>query len=318
VTSDTGNFVLRRGAETIVTILVASFFFFALSHMMPGDPIRGLFGIRPPPTELYLSLRSRYGLDDPFVIQYFKYLGNSLRGDFGYALGGTPVREVIATGLPVTLRLTLAAIASQAVIGVVAGVVTTLTRLPLVRSLIRVSTMALLAVPVQVLAYLLQIAGDKLPIFPTVAGYPGWSALALPSLALAAGVTAYVARTVDAELRLVMKEPFVRAAAARGLARRRVVGIHALRVALPPAITLIAASVSQIVTGVILIEAVFFLPGLGYTVLTAARTRDYTLLTGILTLTVFLVIVASFVADVLHAAVDPRVRAGSTRVRGTA
>lgn len=297
----------------VVVIAGASFVFFALSHAMPGDAIRGLFVRSPPPPEVYEALRTRYGLDDPFVIQYFKFTANALRGDFGYSFRGGTVREIIASGLPVTLRLMAAALIAQVTIGITSGLIASLTRKRFLRVLIQVATILALSIPAQVLAYALQIAGDELPYLPTLSLYEGWRAYILPGIALAAGLTAYVARMVESELNVVLREPFVKAAEAKGLSERRVIGIHALRVALPAAVTLIAASVSQIVAAVILVEAVFHLPGVGWQVLMAARTRDYNVLVGILTVTVFFVILASFAADTLHAVIDPRVKLGPRR-----
>ena len=139
-----------------VTMLAASLLLYTLTHVIPGDPIRALFGFRPPPPEVLAELRGQYGLDDPFYIQYFKFLGNASRLDFGFSTRGATVREIIVSGLPTSLRLVGLAMLIQIVFGVWLGLVAALIHSSVVRRLVGGATLVLIAIPVMVIAFALQ------------------------------------------------------------------------------------------------------------------------------------------------------------------
>jgi oligopeptide transport system permease protein len=288
-------------------MLAASFLLYALTHVIPGDPIRALFGFRPPPPEVLAELRGRYGLDDPFYVQYFKFLGNASRLDFGYSTRGETVREIVVSGLPISLRLAGLAMLIQIVFGIGLGVVAALTRSRIVRRLIGAATIVLIAIPVMVIAFGLQTyIGFNLRLLPISGVAQGWTGYILPAVALAAGATAYTIRLTTSEVRSTMSSPFVTTAKGKGLSHRRIVGVHVLRPSLLPIITLIAATAAQIIGGLIIVEVIFEIPGIGSAVVDAIRAKDHNVIVAILALAVLFAIAATAVVDLLHVVIDPR------------
>ena len=288
-------------------MLAASFLLYALTHVIPGDPIRALFGFRPPPPEVLAELRGRYGLDDPFYVQYFKFLGNASRLDFGYSTRGETVREIVVSGLPISLRLAGLAMLTQIVFGIGLGVVAALTRSRIVRRLIGAATIVLIAIPVMVIAFGLQTyIGFNLRLLPISGVAQGWTGYILPAVALAAGATAYTIRLTTSEVRSTMSSPFVTTAKGKGLSHRRIVGVHVLRPSLLPIITLIAATAAQIIGGLIIVEVIFEIPGIGSAVVDAIRAKDHNVIVAILALAVLFAIAATAVVDLLHVVIDPR------------
>jgi oligopeptide transport system permease protein len=293
-----------------VVLLAVTFLFYALVFLIPGDPIRALFGFRTPPPELLSALRHEYGLDQPFYVQYIRYLDRLVRGDWGVTFRGAQVSTLIAGALPISMRLLAVTVLAQTVIGVTAGVVAAHRRVSFLGVLIRISSLVVIAIPIFTLAFLMQaefgVRFRWLPAYGLTAR--GWSGYVLPALVLAASFTAYVARMTQIEVSETLREPYIRAARSRGIVSRRVIAVHALRPALVPVVTLIAASAGQLVSGLIIVEGVFKIPGLGGVVFEAIRSKEHALVVGILTVATLVVILASFVADVLYAIIDPRIR----------
>lgn len=290
-----------------VTMLAASILLYALTHVIPGDPIRALFGFRPPPPEVLAELRGQYGLDDPFYVQYFKFLGNASRLDFGFSTGGAPVREIVVTGLPISLRLVGLAMLIQIFIGIGLGVIAALTRSRVVRWLIGAATLVLIAVPAMVIAFGLQTyIGFDLRILPISGIAQGWTSYILPAVALAAGATAYTIRLTASEVRSMMSSPFVKTAEGKGLSHRRIVSVHVLRPSLLPIVTLIAATAAQIIGSLIIVEVIFEIPGIGSAVVDAIRAKDHNVIVAILALAVLFAIAVTAFVDLLHVVLDPR------------
>ena len=288
-------------------MLMASFLLYALTHVIPGDPIRALFGFRPPPPEVLAELRGQYGLDDPFYIQYVKFLGNASRLDFGFSTRGETVREIIVAGLPISLRLVGFAMLIQVVCGIGLGLAAALTRSRVVRWLIGAATLVLIAIPVMVIAFALQTyIGFDFRLLPISGIAQGWTSYVLPAVALAAGATAYTIRLTTAEVRSTMSSPFVKTAEGKGLSHRRIVSVHVLRPSLLPVITLIAATAAQIIGGLIIVEVIFEIPGIGSAVVDAIRAKDHNVIVAILALGVLFAIALTAVVDLLHVVLDPR------------
>ncbi len=304
------RFVVRRLLQTVLVLLVATFLFFSLVYLIPGDPIRGLFGFRPPPPDLLAELRHRYGLDQPFFVQYWKYLGRLLTGDWGQSIRGYPVAGALASAIPISVRLLAAAIVAQSILGVLAGVVAVMRRRTFTAALVNVTSLLLIAIPVFALGYLAQaVFGQRLHWFP-IRGLTGqgWSGYVLPAFVMAAVSSAQVARLMQIQLTDTYRQPFVRAAIALGYSARRVATVHALRPSLVPVISLIAASSGQLVMSLIFVEGVFGLRGLGGLVFEAVRTKDSVMVVGILTVVTLFVTAANLAVDVLSAIIDPRIR----------
>ncbi len=305
----TWRFVARKLSEIVVVVLGATFFMFILTHIIPGDPIRALFGFRPPPPDLLAELRDQYGLDDPFLIQYAKYLRNLAQGEMGYSVYGAPVSGIIARGLPLSLRLLGITVLCQVTIGIGAAVVATLFRRRFVSVLIQGTALLVLTIPIFAIAYTMQgVFGQQLGWFPVRGLFGGWRSLVLPAFTLAVVSTAIVVRMAQVQLLDTMEAPFIKTHQANGIGRPRLVGVHALRASLVPIVTLIAATASQIIAGLIIVETVFQIPGVGYSVYEAIRAKDHNVIVGILVMAVLFVVVVNLSADIVNGIIDPRIR----------
>jgi ABC-type dipeptide/oligopeptide/nickel transport system permease component len=215
-----GRFIARRLLLAIPVLIGASFIVFALVYALPGDPIRALAGDRPLSPAVIAELRDRYNLDDPLVVQYLKYLGGLVQGDLGVDFSGRSVSETIAQRLPVTLRLAVAAIIIEAVIGVLAGVMAGIRRNGFLDNLVLISTTLLVSIPVFVLAFTVQyFIGVKTGILPISGLTQGWRSYVLPGLCLAALSLAYVARLTRTSIVENLRNDYVRTARGQGAAR---------------------------------------------------------------------------------------------------
>jgi ABC-type dipeptide/oligopeptide/nickel transport system permease component len=298
--------------RTLGTLLLASFLLYAFTHIIPGDPIRALFGFRPPPPDVLTELRGQYGLDDPFYIQYFKFLRNAAQLDFGLSTRGSSVHDIVLGGLPVSLRLVTLALGFQIIVGVGVGVLSALAIRPFYRRLISAITMVILAIPILVIAYALRTyIGFDLGWLPISGVSRGWPSYLLPAFALAAGTTALTIRMTANEIRTVQGSVFAVAARAKGMSNRRVISVHVLRASLTPIITFIAASAAQILGGLIIVEVVFEIPGIGAAVVNGIVWKDHNLIMAIFTLGVLFSIASNAAGDALTAAADPRVGASA-------
>ncbi len=291
-----------------LVLFAASLLLYGLTHVIPGDPIRGLFGFQPPPPELLAELRARYGLDDPFYVQYFKFVRNAFEGNLGYSIRGAAVGDLIAERLPVSARIVAGALVIQTVLGVSLGVIGALRQAPVVSWLVRTLAVIVVSIPIFIVAYLLLgwIGYGASWLQPR--GLHGAGSYVLPATALAAGSTALTVRMTHTGLRETLREPFINFAHSMGLPQRRIVSIHALKASVAPVVTFLAASASQIVGGLIVIEVIFDLPGLGSLVIDAVVTKDHNVIVGVLMIAVVFSVVCSATADLILPKIDPRIR----------
>lgn len=304
-----GRYVLRRLLLTIPVLLGASLLIFSMVYALPGDPIRALAGDRPLSEAVQAQLRTEYNLDDPLLIQYAKYLGGLVQGDFGTDFSGRPVLDTIVDRLPVTARLALVAVAFEILIGILAGVLAGLRRGSFFDNLVLVSTTVVVSIPVFVLGFLAQyVFGVRLGWFPIAGISDGWYSYVLPGFVLAALSLAYVARLTRTSLAENLQSDYVRTARAKGLSEVSVVGKHTLRNSLIPVVTFIGADLGALMGGAIVTESVFNIPGLGRAVYDAVLRQEGAVVVGIVTLFVFFYIFFNLVVDVLYAALDPRIR----------
>ena len=304
-----GRYVLRRLLLTVPVLLGASLLIFSMVYALPGDPIRALAGDRPLSEAVQAQLRTEYNLDDPLLIQYAKYLGGLVQGDFGTDFSGRPVLDTIVDRLPVTARLALVAVAFEILIGILAGVLAGLRRGSFFDNLVLVSTTVVVSIPVFVLGFIAQyVFGVRLGWFPIAGISDGWYSYVLPGFVLAALSLAYVARLTRTSLAENLQSDYVRTARAKGLSEVSVVGKHTLRNSLIPVVTFIGADLGALMGGAIVTESVFNIPGLGRAVYDAVLRQEGAVVVGIVTLFVFFYIFFNLVVDVLYAALDPRIR----------
>lgn len=312
-----GRYAVGRAVQAVVTLLVALTLIWFAVTVLPGDPVRALFGFRQPTPEAYARVQEQLRLDEPVLLQYLLYLrdvlsldlGNSFpRDPFGRPDPGVPVMAIIRGALPTSAVVLLGALVVQAVVGVVAGALSAGAGRRLGRT-VELAALLLVSTPVLVAAYVSRtVFGVELRWFPVAGLGEGWTSYVLPVLSLAALSTGYLTLLLKSELSLALRAPWSAAARARGIAPWRITAVHAMRPSLIPVATFVAANLGQLITGLVIVEGVFRVPGVGGVLFGAIAARDRSLVVGIVTFVAVLVIVANAVADVLVATLDPRIR----------
>lgn len=303
------RYIARRLLLAIPVLFGASFLIFAMVFALPGDPVRALGGDRPISAAVAAQLREEYNLDDNLPVQYAKYIAGLAQGDLGTDFSGRPVAEILTQTVPVTVKLALVALAFEAVLGLVAGVLAGIRKKSFFDTLVLVSTTLVVSIPVFVLGFLAQYTlGLKLGIFPIAGVASGFTGYLLPGFVLAALSLAYVARLTRTSLVENLRNDYVRTARAKGLTPLSVVGKHTLRNSLIPVVTFLGADLGALLSGAVVTEGIFNIPGLGRAVFQAIQSQEGTVVVGIVTLFVFVFIVFNLLVDVLYAALDPRIR----------
>jgi oligopeptide transport system permease protein len=303
------SYVLRRIAGLIPTLLVIITISFAILRLAPGGPFDQEQTLSP---AVRANLERLYGLDAPLPLQYLRYLGGLVRGDFGPSLRQRDftVRELIGQGLPVSLTLGVLALLLALALGVPAGVAAALRRGGLADHGITAAAALALALPSFVIGPLLAlIFALHLHLLPV----GGWqprspSYWVLPVVTLALPVAAALARLTRAALLEVLNAPYIRSARARGLGGARVLLRHALPPALLPAVSYLGPAAAFVVTGSLVVETVFGLPGTGRFLVQGAIERDYPLVLGMVVVYAVLTLTLNLCADLIYGWIDPRAR----------
>lgn len=313
-------YLVRRILTLVPTWLGISLFAFALANLAPGDPAEVILARRldePPTPEQIEEFRERLGLDDPFLVQYGRWVANVATGDLGTSFRtGEPVLAELASRLPNTLQLAVPAFFVAVVIALVVGVVSAVYRNSWTDHFSRVAALLGDSVPSFVLAYLLIIIFSvRMGIFP-VAGRGGWDHMVLPVLTLGLATTASLMRLTRSSLLEVLHEDYVRTARAMGLPPRTVILRYALKNALIPVVTLAALVFAGFVTGTVIVETVFAWPGVGKYIVDAIFDRDYAVIQGFVVFTGTVFVLVNLVVDVLYTRLDPRVRITTGDRRG--
>ncbi len=304
-----GRYVIRRLLLMIPIFFGASFLIFWMVYALPGDPIRALGGDRPLAPAVVAELKDRYNLNDPLVVQYAKYIGNLFQGDLGLTFRGREVSDIFAERVPVTVRLTLVAVAFEALIGLVAGILAGIRKGSYIDNLVLVTTTLLVSIPVFVLGFLAQIVfGLQFNLFPIAGVGEGLRSYLLPGFVLGSLSLAYVARLTRTSLVENLRNDYVRTARAKGLPPRAVVGKHALRNSMIPVVTYLGVDVGTLMGGAIVTEGIFNIPGIGQEVFRAVTLREGAVVVGIVTALILVFIIANLIVDVLYALLDPRIR----------
>jgi peptide/nickel transport system permease protein/oligopeptide transport system permease protein len=287
----------------------APFLFFAMVFPLPGDPIRALAGERPMPESVRVTLTEQYNLDDPLPVQYAKYISGVVQGDFGTDFRGREVTDIMKERIPRTARLALVAFTFELLIGIPAGVLAGIRQKGFFDSLVLVSTLTVIAIPIFVLGFMAQLTfGVRLGWFPVAGVQEGWYSYILPGLVLGSVSLAYVARLTRASLTENLRADYVRTAKAKGLTQRRVTGVHTLRNSLIPVVTYLGVDLGALLGGAIVTESVFNIPGLGNEVFSAIVRQEGTVVVGITTFLVIVFMITNLLVDVTYAVLDPRIR----------
>ena len=303
------RYALRRIAGVLPTLFVIITLSFFVIRLAPGGPFDDEQTL---PPEIKANLEAAYGLDQPLLEQYARYLGGLIRGDFGpsFKFKDFSVTELIAQGLPVSLMLGLSAVLLALLVGVPLGTLAALRQnSPTDYGIMGVAVLGI-ALPSFVTGPLFAlIFGLYLRWFP-VAGYEQGDPrfLVLPVITLALPVIAYIARLTRGSLLEVLRTHYVRTARAKGLAERQVILRHALRPALLPVVSYLGPATAFVITGSLVVETVFGLPGSGRYLVQGAINRDYTLVMGMIVVYGSLTLTLNLIADLLYGWLDPRVR----------
>jgi ABC-type dipeptide/oligopeptide/nickel transport system permease component len=315
------RFTAARTLQMLVSVWVAVTLIFIAVTQLPGDPVRALFGFRPPPPELYNRIAHRFGLDRPLWEQYWLYLSNTLTGDlgnsfplngYGTAATGPAVTDIITAAAPVSAVLVLGSLVLQVVVGVGVGALGALRRRRVLSAGIYALAVLLVATPVLVAAYVLRTTlSVELRWFPLNGVHDGPISYVLPVVALSALSIGYIILLTRSEVRETLAAPFLKAARGRGYTTARLLTVHAMRPSLIPVVAFIAANIGQLFVGLIIVEGVFGLPGVGGAVFEAIRSRDRSLLIGLVTVFILVTLVLNTVADLVIALIDPRVRSAT-------
>lgn len=281
---------------------------YGLVFLTPGDPIRRLAGTKPLSESTYNEITTRYHLDQPFVVQYLYYLNGIVHGDLGATFTGRDVSDIIKERFPVTLKLTLGAFTVEVVMGLALALIAALKRRSLSDTGILVYTLVMITIPVIVLGFILQYTfGVKLGWFPVAGIQDGWKSYVLPSLTLGLGSAAALGRLARSNILDNMAGEHIRAAVARGLPRRRVVGRHVMKNSLVPIITILGLDLAYLMGGAVLTERIFNLPGLGNALFTGIATENGPLVVGLVTLSAIIFVFTILIVDLMCARIDPRI-----------
>jgi len=290
------------------TTLLIYFMVFA----MPGDPIVAMFGDRGVNQAVYEQLRAQYHLDEPFIVQYFIYIGGIFQGDFGTSFSGQPVADVLAATFPVTIRLALMAVVIEMLVGIGVGLVAGLRKGKLFDNSSLVMSLILISTPVFVIAFVFQFFfAIKLGwAKPTVSGEAGFLELLLPAIVLSTLAVAYIVRLTRSSVIDTSSQDFVRTAYGKGLSRQRVVRVHILRNSLIPVVTYLSIDFGILLVGATVTEGIFNVPGVGRTLYQAIIRGEGPTVVSFVTVMVLIYLVVNLLTDLLYAVLDPRIRYG--------
>ncbi len=305
-----GRYVLRRLLQLIPVFFGTTFLIYYLVWAVPGDPFAGKCGERPCPASYVNYMTEKFNLDQPVIVQYFTYMKNLLQGDFGQTFGGRQINDLIAAAYPNTIKLALVALTIEAVIGLIAGVLTGLRRNGFLDNLVLVSTLFLIALPIFVLGFLLQkwLGVDLGIVKPTVSNPPSIGELILPGFVLGSASMAYIARLARTSIAENRRSDYVRTAIAKGLPMKRVVGVHLLRNSLIPVVTYLGTDLGALMGGAIVTEGIFNINGIGREVYRAIVTKEGATVVSIVVILVLVYLLSNLIVDLLYAALDPRIR----------
>ena len=310
------GYIVKRLISLAISLIVASVVIFAVVEIAPGDPASFMLGINAQP-DTVAALRAELGLDQSKLDRYLSWVGGMLTGDFGTSYTyRTPVAQMIADRMWVSLPLALYALTLSTLIAFPAGIFAAARRGGPGDLAVTGATQLGVAIPNFWFAMMLVLIFAIQLRWFSAGGFPGWDkgfwggmkALTLPAIALALPQAAILTRVMRSSLLDILGEDFMRTARAKGLSARQALWRHGLRNALIPVLTIIGLQFAFLMAGAIIIEQVFFLPGLGRLIFQAITQRDLIVVESVVMLLVFAVIMVNFLVDLAYAAVDPRLR----------
>ncbi|MEP3331901.1 ABC transporter permease [Sedimentitalea sp.] len=313
-----GYFLFRRTTGFILTLFAVSVVVFVVMNVLPGDPALTILGLDATDDAL-AALREQLGLNEPLLSRYLSWIWDALHGDFGISQSfRVPVSELIGERLGMTVSLAVAGMVVTLIVALSLGIGAAASHRKAGDWGIMFLSQLGIAIPAFWLSMLLVLLfAVKLRWLPP-GGFAGWSdpvealrSLVLPTIALALVQSAVLARVTRSSALEMMRQDFIRTARASGLSRRRVLWRHVLPNALVPIVTIVGMQFAALVTGTIVIENVFYLPGLGRLIFQSIANRDLPTVQALVMLFATIVVIANFIVDLLYVAIDPRLKARS-------
>lgn len=305
------TFIVRRCLSLIPVLIGVSFLVFAAMYIIPGDAVDSMLAETGASAEDLARLRDQLGLDDPFFVQYGRFVSTMVRGDLGRSLvNGRSVAEQLRTQLPATVELTLAALAIAIVLGLPLGILAAVKRGTWLDGVSMVIALVGVSMPNFWLGLLfIMLFSLRLGWFP-VAGTGGLDHLVLPALTLGLSGTAVIARVSRSSLLEVLSRDYMRTAKAKGLAPRRVINKHALRNALSAVLTLVGLQFGALLGGSVVVETVFGRQGIGFLTANAIQRGDFPLVQAAVLLAALTFVFVNLLIDISYSLLDPRIRYG--------
>ncbi|WP_419901417.1 oligopeptide ABC transporter permease OppB [Kiloniella sp.] len=304
------SFILKRLAGAIPTLLIIVTLAFFLIRAAPGGPFDKERSV---PAEVEANLNAVYHLDEPMWQQYLYYLGNIIQGDFGpsFQYRDFSVTELIGAGFPVSLTIGMSAIFLAITIGMSMGALAALKQNSAIDYAIMATAMTGITIPNFVMAPLLTlILGVYLSLLPVGGWGDGPAQAVLPIVALALPQIAYIARLTRGSMIEVLRSNFVRTARAKGLPEKTMLTRHAMKAAMLPVVSYLGPASAAVITGSVVIEQIFGIPGIGRYFVQGALNRDYTLVMGVVIFYGSLIISFNLIVDIIYGFLDPKVRMG--------
>ncbi|MBX9363800.1 ABC transporter permease [Streptomyces sp. WAC04114] len=306
-----GRYVARRLLQMIPVFIGSTLLIFCMMYALPGDPVRAMMGDQAYDPAVVASIKKELGLDQSLLQQYVNYMAGLFQGDFGTQIASQrPIADIISDAFPVTIRLTIFSFTFVTVVGIGLGIVAGLRPDTLRDRGLLTLTLFLVSMPSFVLGFLLQylLAFKWSVTTPTVTDSTDFSQLFLPATVLASLSLAYVARLTRTSIAENLRSDYIRTAVAKGLPRRRIVGVHLMRNSLIPVVTFLGIEIGSLMTGAIVTEGIFNVRGIGIEIYEALSRREGATVVGIASLMVVIYLVASLIVDLLYAVLDPRIR----------
>ena len=297
--------IAKRILITIPVLIGMVLVIFFMLNVVPGDPVTVMMREHVK-EDLIEGLRKSMHLDDPFLVRYFRYVWDMLHGDLGISWKlNRPVTGLIATAFPYTLKLAVASSLFSWIMGIPVGIVSAVKKNSLIDHLSMGVSLFGVSMPVFWIALILQ--NMFMRVLP-VSGVDSWKCYILPTIVLGWSSAGRIARLTRSNLLEVLREDYIRTARSKGLSPLHVITRHALKNALIPVITVMAIQLSSLLSGAVITESVFSIPGVGSLAVSAINNRDVPLLQGTVIFTALLIIAGNLVADVLYSIIDPRIR----------
>lgn len=309
-------FLIRRIASTFIVMAIVAVIIFLLVRIAPGDPVAILVGDNASPDQIQ-AVRRQLGLDDPIVVQFWRWASRVLVGDLGISIfSNEPVAKLISQRLEPTLSLAATTIILAVVVAVTAGIIAAWQVGTWIDRVVMALSVASFSVPVFVVGYVLiyvfAIQLRWLPVQgyqPIADGFVDWLRhLVLPSIALGLAYVALIARITRTAMLEVLAEDYIRTAHAKGVATGPVLLKHALKNAGVPIVTVIGIGIALLIGGVVITETVFNIPGIGRLVVDAIQTRDYPIIQGVILLFSGVYVIVNLLVDLTYTLLDPRIR----------